>query len=171
MDSIEQQSIAQELIEADRTLVQYARERWTDVWPEVLPLARMHFEQDNPSGSPKHGLFDLDVEQFELLDASGQFLILSARASKTLLGYSTWTILRDLECKGLLVAEQGPLFVLRPASGVQLYNLGLRTLREFGVRVVYPYHRLQGRSMKLGSFFTLRLGAKAIKAGYEMELG
>lgn len=153
-----------------RSEVVYCRERWDTIYPEVLPLAQAHFENDNPPGSPKHGKYDLDVDQLAELDASGAFYIFSARHIDGLLGYSTWTIMYDIECKGLLVAEQGPLWCNKPASGVQLYNYGLHSLRELGVRVVYPYHRLTGRSLRLGSFFTLCLGARAIKAGYELEL-
>jgi hypothetical protein len=153
--------------------IEYRRECWASVWPGVERLARMHFDLDNPSGSPKHGRFDLDVEQFELLDSSGAWRVFTARVNGALVGYSTWTVLRDLEVRGLLVAEQGPLFIEpgRGASGSTLYTLALRALRDEGVEIVYPYHRLAGRGPRLGrTLFNRRLHALPIKTGYELEL-
>lgn len=156
---------------APRVAPVYARERWKDIWPEVEPLARQHFEQDNPPGTPRHGLFDLDLEQFSLLDSSGQWLIFTARRAGRLVGYSTWTVLRDLECRGLLIADQGPLFVLPgQASGLVLYRTGLEYMRALGVWSIHPYHRVSGSGARLERYFTLRLGAKAIKIEYEMKL-
>lgn len=152
------------------TDVVFCQESWETFWPEARLLAEAHFALDNPPGTPRHGKFDLDTRLLAELNCCGYFLIFTGRLAGKLVGYCCWNLTNDVECKGLLLATQGPVFGDDLAiDGLALYRFALDELRRRGVTLVYCYHRLTPRGLLLGHWFR-RIGARPLKHEYELVL-
>lgn len=144
-------------------------EAWGDLWPVAEPLTRLHSAEVDIE--PRRPLRP-DVELLEKLAALGVLRALGARLGSELIGYITWQISPDIESQGLLIANQGPWFVLPgyPRVAWGLYDASISMLRVSGVSCIFPHHRLQGRGAELGKFL-LRQGAKPLQQHYIQWIG
>lgn len=148
-----------------------ARESWTDFWPEAEPLLASHrTEVEASSPAP----FVVDTGLAAQLDAVGALVLVTARQYDKLLGYCIWTIGPNLESAGLLVASQGPWYVMpeHRASplGLRLFHESIAILRLAGVHQALPHHWTGGAGQRLEKLF-LRMGAKPLETVYSLWLG
>jgi hypothetical protein len=151
-------------------MIVVAEEPGDTFWPECDQLAHAHFDEvegDLALVRP----YKPDVETLRVLSGRGIFRIVSAREDDKLVGYYTWTLMRDVESCDLLVAMQGAWYVKPgyPRVAVQLYRKSMELLKAAGVQGVYPHHRVLGRGSGLGKFFK-RHGAVPTKCEYYMPL-
>lgn len=147
------------------------RERWGQLWPDARDLFELHraeLRQEDFALSPDHPMI-------EGLEASGGLICLAARTlvpERQLIGYGIWYLLPSLESRGVLLAQQGPWFVLegwrKEGAGRAIWAAGLKTLREAGVKQALLHH--SPRHQGLGKFFT-RAGAKLQEIVYSLRLG
>ena len=147
-------------------------EPWTEnLCDEIMVLAADHF-QEVDGGVEDGRPFNLDRKLMAMLDASGAFLLVTARKDGALIGYITWNIVPDVESAGLVIALQGAWYVVpgQFGAGARLFDQSLATLKSRGVHCAYPHHRLQGRGAELGKFFRRR-GAKLTQHTYSLWLG
>lgn len=147
--------------------------RWGEIKAEVMPLAEQHYQEVDGGVEPKRK-FLIDDTVMEQMDKAGLLKIIVARVDGFLAGYISWTVTYDPESKGLLIANMGPWFVLpeyaKNSLGHKMMDKSLSLLRDLGVQMIYPHHRLQGRGSDLGAYF-LRLGAKPIQMTYSLWIG
>lgn len=146
---------------------------WGEIWPECDALAAAHFEEVDGGIEPRRP-YKIDARLMQLCEDCGSLKIVAVWVDEALAGYLTWNVTPDVESAGLLVAQQGAWYV-RP--GLEALGLGhslmtesIAMLRELGVHVLFPHHRLQGRGKALGRFFR-RLGATEIQHTYELWIG
>ena len=150
----------------------FQQESFTSIWPEMSVLGAKHFaEVDGEVVDPRRP-FRADEATLERLNRIGAFQIFSARVESRLVGYCSWNLSYDLESQGLLIATQGAWYV-QPGyglTGLKLFRFSLTGLRGMGVRLVFPHHRLAGRSTwRLGKWFE-RLGAQPEQVTYRLWL-
>lgn len=145
---------------------------WTDeLCDEIMALASDHF-QEVDGGVEDRRVFKLDRKLMSMLDASGAFLLLTARDDGRLIGYITWNITPDVESEGLTIAQQGAWYTLpgNAGAGARLFDHSLELLKLRGVDCAYPHHRAQGRGSDLSAFFKRR-GAKETQRTYSLWIG
>lgn len=140
-------------------------------WSEAEALAEQHFEEVDGGVEPRRKL-KVDVALMDALRDAGALKIITARKNGKLVGYYTWNISRDVESEGLLIAQQGAWFVApsHPRVAVLMFDKAVQTLRDCGVRCIYPHHRVQGRGANIGRFFQRR-GATKIQDTYSLWIG
>jgi len=148
-------------------------ESWDSVWPEIDAVFAEHFsevEGDLASNRP----YKLDEPAMRAMNATGQLRIFTARVDGALAGYCMWSVTKDVESAGMLIAQHGPWFVREAFKhlwlGPKLFDASIADLRAIGVKNAFPHHRLQGRGAKLGAFFKRR-GAVKMQETYSMWLG
>jgi hypothetical protein len=150
-----------------------ASETWESVWPAIDCLFAEHFaevEGDLANNRP----YRLDEPEMCALHAKGHLRIWTARVDGALVGYCMWTVTKDVESAGILIALHGPWFVRKQFAhlhlGRKLFDASIDGLRKSGVRCAFPHHRLAGRGAKLGAFFRRR-GAVETQHTYSLWLG
>ena len=137
---------------------------WDDLWPEAKQLMLAH-KVETGQDDPRQVLVP-DSQRIRAFEATGGLMLLAARDSaEALVGYSIWYISKSLETSGLLVADQGPWYVV-PAwrsrgVGLSLWRKAKRLLREAEVRLILAHYPSSGAGEVLGAFFT-REGAKVV---------
>ena len=149
-----------------------AEETGDTFWPEADALCREHFAEVEGSLAEVRP-YEPDVPMLRMLNGQGIFKIVTARIDGRLVGYYTWTVMRDVESASLLVATQGAWYCSPDPEcrGVafMLHDHSIKILREMGCGGVFMHHRLLGRGRKLGAFFR-RKGAVEIKHEYYLPL-
>lgn len=132
-----------------------------------------HFDEVDGGVEPNRP-YKLDTELLMGMWRIGSFKAITARVKGNLVGYCTWNIMPDVESKGLGVAHQGAWYVAEGYEhlrlGVKLFKASIVELRKFGVKNIFPHHRLQGRGARLGLLFQ-RMGAKEIQHTYSLWIG
>lgn len=148
-----------------------AREPFGSAWPESQALTLKHFLEVEVGVSP-HRRLEPDTENLGLLSRKNFLICITARVAGRLIGYFTWTVTRDLESKGLLIANQGAWYLQPgfPRVASRMFDRSIAELKLMGVRCIFPHHRLHGRGKSLGRFFKRR-GAVETKAEYMMWIG
>jgi hypothetical protein len=68
----------------------FAVEPFVDVWAQAQPLTRPHY--DEIAKNKELLKLNPDLEKYELLDRSGNLLLITARADGRLVGYFLWII-------------------------------------------------------------------------------
>ncbi len=148
-------------------------ERWDSIWPEVDSLGAAHYGEVCARSEPNRP-YKLDAAAMRAMNEARTLLIFTARVDGVLAGYCMWTLANDVESAGLLIAQHGPWFVKEEFKGLnlgaKLFDLSIDELRLIGVKCVFPHHRLEGRSAKVGAFYRRR-GAVEIQRTYSMWLG
>lgn len=148
-------------------------ESWESVWPEIDALFSEHFGEVE-GDLVEHRPYKADEPAMRALYAAGTLRIFTARVNGDLAGYCMWQVTKDVESLGLLIAQHGPWFVRKKYGhlmlGGRLFDASIADLRGLGVKIAFPHHRLQGRSVKLGAFFRRR-GAVETQRTYTMWLG
>ena len=149
-----------------------ALEPFAKALPEMLVLGRNHFVEVDGQALDNRRPFDPDVAVMEQLNRVGTFRVFSARLAGKMIGYCTWNISYDLESRGLVIAEQGAFYMV-PGHGraaFRLFKFSLLGLRELGVKLAFPHHRLNGRaSWRLGDWYQ-RIGATPEQVDYRLWL-
>lgn len=143
-------------------------ERW---WTDARTLAEAHFEEVDGGVEP-HRPFRLDRRLMRLMDDAGVLKLLTARKNGEMIGYFTWNISPDVESEGLLIGQQGAWYVKpnHPIVAGKMFVAAVEMLKGFGVQVIFPHHRVQGRGANIGRFFE-KMGAKRIQETYCLYIG
>ena len=148
-------------------------EPWDALWPEIDALGSAHFAEVCARAEPNRP-YKLDNESMRAMNYSGYLRIYTARVDDVLAGYCMWSVTKDVESAGLLIAQHGPWFVKEEFKslhlGAKLFDSSINDLRSIGVKNVFPHHRLEGRSAKVGAFYRRR-GAVEIQRTYSMWIG
>lgn len=149
-----------------------ALEPWTTrFWRDAQKLAADHFEEVDGGVEPKR-VFKLDEPFMNAMAGAGVLKVIAARLDGRLVGYFTWSVVRDVESEGLRIAQQGAWYVEpgHPRIALQMFKASVKELQALGVQCMFPHHRAQGRGAALGKFFK-RQGAKKIQDTYSLWIG
>ena len=150
--------------------VVFAWERWAAVWPEGEPLARAHFTEVEGSLAVKR---PCRINERAMAEAErlGVLRIVAARVLGRLVGYCTWSLLPDPESGGLLMANQGAIYVDPQFAGIgyRMVAFSFPGLKAAGADYALMHHRMLGRGARLGLWFR-RLKATLIKQEYYLWL-
>lgn len=146
-------------------------ETFDSLWPEADALARKHFQEVDGGVEPNRP-FELDAPLMRMIEQAGSLKIITARVNGKLVGYCSWNISPDVESRGLLIAQQGAWFIdeEHEGLGIRMFRVAISELKKFGVKNIFPHHRMQGRGVRLGRIFE-RLGAKEIQHTYSLWIG
>lgn len=141
-------------------------ESWASIWADAKGL----FEDNHREVGNTYPLA-LDDALISEAERCGVFLGLSARCNGELVGYASWSIHKNPESCGMILADQGAWYVQpgHPGVGRRLFDVGLRYLRQLGILAVQLHAPMAGRGAKLGALFE-RLGAKAVQTRYALSL-
>jgi hypothetical protein len=87
-----------------REVMRFAVEPFVDVWAEAQPLTQPHWDEI----AKNKGLLTLnpDIEKYELLDRSGNLLLITARADGKFVGYFLWIVAAHPHYRHVLTAEE-----------------------------------------------------------------
>ena len=150
----------------------FLRERVTDsLCDEVECLIQAHHDQLGEFDAELG--FDPDYEKAIQLEQSGIFRVVTARHDGKLVGYCCFLVHNSLEHKTLKVGTQAMWFVSdehRRGAGKLLMTESLRRLKEEGVKVAYPHHRVFGGGEHVAVLMK-RLGAKPLELSYSLQIG
>ena len=153
--------------------VEYQEEPWDRIETDAARMGAEHFREVGDGSDPRRP-FALDLSIMREMAKSETCPCFTVRADGVLAGYIQWTIQRDPESVGLLIANQGPWFVAPDeryrGMGTALFTRSIAALKDRGVKCAFPHHRTEGRGARLGSFFQ-RIGAKEIQRGYSLWIG
>lgn len=142
-------------------------EPWNMIWPEAKPLMARHHEEVHERDSRMPFKPALQVAQ--ALQEAGVLKIVTARSAGQLVGYCIWYLSPDLESEDVLVASQGPWYVLpewrASGVGIRLVRESVRHLRDAGASLILLHH--WANNPRLGMVFG-RLGAKPLETVYEL---
>jgi len=146
-------------------------ESWRTIWPEVDTLGTAHFKEVNDGVVPQRP-YKLNAPMLEAMYKAGHFKVITARLDGRLIGYLTWQISPDVESVGITEAQQGAWFVEpgHPRVAAKLFDVSMGELKKWGVQVMTPHHRLQGRGARLDKFFRSR-GAVETQRNYSLWIG
>jgi hypothetical protein len=149
----------------------YQVERWSEFYPDCLPLFAEH-DLEVGECDPRMPL-DPDVSTCEALDKAGVLQILTAREEGNLVGYCIFSIAHSLQSRKILCGTQSLYFVTKSHRGIlslRLYDEAIRHLKARGVQNIYPHHYLRGDSPRLKKFFERR-GAVEVQHEYSLWIG
>lgn len=153
--------------------VRYRNEGFETSYEEGERLGREHFEEVDGGVEPRRA-YNLDIDLMRMAYKTGSMRIMTARLKGELVGYFTWNVTKDIESKGLLIAQQGAWFVKKDTGksniGFKLFEFSVGELKKLGVKLIFPHHRMQGRGKNLGKFF-IRLGAIETQRTYSLWIG
>lgn len=143
------------------------REGWSSIWADARALG-----EDNHAEVGNTYRFDPDDALISEAERCGVFLGLSARCNGELIGYASWSISKNPECCGMILADQGAWYVQRGHFGIgrRLLDIGLGYLRQLGVHEAQLHAPMVGRGAKLGTIYE-RMGATAVQTRYSLSLG
>ena len=134
--------------------IRYQRERARELWPEILPLLELHWQEiatyaDIP--------LDPDVERYNSMDDAGFLRCYTARGERVedagkeirhidLIGYSVISVAANLHYRSSKIAMQDVLFVhpdyRRTEAGIGLIRFTEASLCAEGVQVVYQHQKI-----------------------------
>lgn len=118
--------------------IQFAREKFVDVYPETLPLAIQHYHEIawNKEKIP----LDVDVEKYTLLDEQGILFCFSARDQGNLIGYAFFIVAPHPHYKSTVFASNDVIFIKKQYRGRRLgedfISFCTNDLVAFGVQVM-----------------------------------
>mgnify|MGYP001567224449 FL=1 len=105
---------------------------------EAMPLLVMHWEEIalNKDTVP----LDPDWDAYEKIESAGFYHVVTARDDGALVGYATYTIVRNLHYRSLIIAE-ADIFFLAPEyrqgmAGIRMLAFAEKTLTEHGVNKI-----------------------------------
>jgi len=91
---------------------------------------------------------EFDHELLCQLEGLGVLISIAAHLDGLLCGYAFWTISPSVETRGILVASQGPMFVVpqarRTRAFLKLWRCSMDELRVAGVRQVFAHAPVAG---------------------------
>jgi hypothetical protein len=153
-----------------RDPVVFAWEPWASVWPEGEALAKAHFNEVEGMLAVKR---PCRVNAPAMVEAErlGALRVVGARVLGRLVGYCTWTLMPDPESAGLIMANQGAIYVDPQFAGIgyRMVTFALPGLKAAGADYALMHHRMLGRGARLGVWFR-RLKATLIKHEYYLWL-
>jgi hypothetical protein len=147
-----------------------AWETWASAWPEGEALAKAHFSEVEGVLAEKR---PCKIDEQAMIDAekAGVLRVAGARVGGRLVGYCSWSLMPDIESKGLIVANQGAIYVDPRFAGLgyRMLTFSLPGLKMAGADYALMHHRMLGRGARLGVWFR-RLKAVLIKHEYYLWL-
>lgn len=153
--------------------VTFQRESIADLWPELMPLVREHWQEIRWDDRTE---FDPDCERYNAAEQAGAYIIFTLRSEagehgRPLIGYSAFWISHSIQRKDSLEAAQEGIY-LRPDCragwlGAELIGESDKALRAMGVAVVYQHVRTGRRDF--GPVLH-RLGYEPIETIYARNL-
>ena len=151
--------------------VAIAWETWASVWPEGDALARAHFGEVEGNLAEKRP-YEVDERLMAEAEKYGVLRVVGARVAGRLVGYCTWSLMPDPESKGLVMANQGAIYVDPRFAGLgyKMVAFSLPGLKILGADYALMHHRMLGRGARLWVWFK-RLRAILIKHEYYLWLG
>ncbi len=136
--------------------------RWDDIWPECKMLMLDHRAEVGQEDS--RAKLNPDHQAIRRLESLGGVFILSARSRSTLIGYAIWFLTSSIETTGLLVAQQGPWFVVEAmrsrGTGMMLWREAMKHFREIGVGLLLGHQPPTGPGSEATAKLFSRLGGK-----------
>ena len=147
-------------------------EPWSDgLWAEMKPHAEAHFAEVD-GGLEPYRQFNLDLRLMHAIADAGSLKVVIARKAGELVGYFTWNLMLDVECEGLLIAQQGGWYVApgHPSVAAKMFDASVAAFKAMGVKCLFPHHRTNGRGSNIGRFFQRR-GARHIQHTYSLWIG
>jgi hypothetical protein len=148
-------------------------EPFASMWVEGKFLARAHFHEVEGE-LVENRPFNVDEQKMKELNEAGVIRIVTARVNGKLAGYTTFTIMPDIESMSLTCGNQGAIYV---APGNEKLNLSSKMIdfaisgmKASGCDYVLLHHRLLGRGVKMGSLFK-RKRAVLIRHEYYLWVG
>lgn len=150
--------------------ITFACERVRDLWDELLPLMVAHHEERREA-TPSLPPLEVDLVQYEVLDATTNLRVYTARADGELVGYACYVLANHLHSRSERVAHHDGVFLAREhraaLAGVELVLHAERALRAEGVAIVY---QAAAAGSPTGRMFE-RLGYVATETTYAKRLG
>jgi len=143
-------------------------EKLKDMLPELQKLAFMEHSEVEKEGWRD---YKPDWESMLTLNNSGIFQFLIARVDGRMVGYLTWLVDFDLECKGTLIVNQSAWYVEpgHPIVAVKMFDKAVEEFKKIGVEFAYLTHTARGRGANLGRFFEKR-GAEFLGYNYILRV-
>jgi GNAT superfamily N-acetyltransferase len=127
----------------DRPVTTFQRERASELWGEIMPLLRAHWEE---IAHYKDIELAPNIEAYAKLEAAGVLHCYTARVAGALVGYFVATVVPSLHYRFSLQAHQDVLFVLpehrRSRVGVGLIRFAEAQMRAAGVQVVQHHMKV-----------------------------
>lgn len=120
-------------------MAEFAKERFRDIFEEVLPLVRKHYEEiawrkdDIP--------LDINKERYFEVERQGLYHVWTVRKEGVLIGYSAWVTIPSLHYWSTPWGMSDVVFVLPGFRGIgtELARHCERELKALGVKAVH-YH-------------------------------
>lgn len=147
------------------------REPWATIWPDAPRVGEDNYLEVNDGPREGHP-FAPDDALISEAERQGVFFGFSARCNGQLVGYASWSIHRNPESVGMILADQGALYALpgHPRIGRKLFDVGLDHMRKIGAHEAQLHAPMFGRGARLGKLFR-RMGAKPVQTRYALPLG
>lgn len=128
---------------------------WSEVWPQGLPHFVAH-EKELGLDDPRWPV-DVDVVQCAELNSLGVLRIVGAHDAGVLVGYAFWFLTPNLLSRNVLVAQQGPYYVVpewrkQGRLALRIWLASLEMLRSTGVKQV-SCHRFPRSPEGLARFY------------------
>jgi GNAT superfamily N-acetyltransferase len=121
-------------------------ESFTEIYPELLPLFEVHWQELGPFKDRMP--LSPDIAAYSHLEASGQLLTLTARKDGHLVGYFNVCIRRGLHYSTTLQAITDIPYVLPSVRGrgigVKLFLAAQEELKSRGVKVWFASSKVTG---------------------------
>jgi hypothetical protein len=156
-------------------LVSLVWEPFAGVVDDVLRMGAQHSLEVNGGVADGHP-FKLNVPLLLQQEQAGVFKFMGARVNGELVGYLMWTFYPDPESEGVMIADQGPWFVIddprlrRLHLGKKMLDRGISDALKAGFHNFDLHHQINGRGANLGAMFT-RMGATEYQRRYRLRIG
>lgn len=150
-----------------------AWEPFASMWPEGIELARAHFhEVEGPLAEKRP--FKINADNMVRYNEAGILLVATARVDGKLVGYTTITIMPDVESMDMIFANQGAIYVAPEFAKLglssKMIDFAVAGAKAAGCKYVLLHHRLLGRGKKMGVLMR-RKKAVPIKHEYYLWIG
>lgn len=145
------------------------QESIADLWPEVMPLLREHFDEISAN---KDIPLNPKVDLYNQMEEAGAFVVFTAREDDgALLGYAAYFVSYNMHYQDSFQAVQDVLFLTKPArkgmAGIRLIKYADEQLADLGCELVYHH-------VKVFHDFGLileRIGYNQVEKIYSKRLG
>lgn len=118
--------------------IQFARENFVDLYPEMLPLLVQHYHEI--AWNIEKIKLDVDVEKYVELDDAGILFCFSVRDKKELVGYAAFMLHSHPHYKSTVFASNDVIFIKKPYRGRRLGDEFItfcsKELTAFGAQVM-----------------------------------
>lgn len=155
----------------DAKFYRVGRESWATIWADAKPMGEDNYLEVNNGARLGHP-FAPDDALISEAERQGVFFGFSARCNGRLVGYASWSIHRNPESAGMILADQGALYAQpgHPRIGRKLFDVGLAHMRKTGAHEAQLHAPFAGRGVGLGRLYQ-RLGARPVQTRYALPLG